>query len=118
MKKTLALTLLTLGALSVACSSEGGGGSRASAILALTPNLVTGATLYGEYCSASCHGTDGAGQGTGEDDLRAAFAMEEDAALLQVVLDGRPGTLMAPFEDLTDQELADIFAYAKSIAGD
>ncbi len=115
MKKTLGLALLSLGILTLGCSD---GGSRATTILALTPNVIAGEALYGEYCSSSCHGVDGAGQGTGEDDLRAAFAMDTDEAILQVVIDGRPRTAMAPFEDLTDQQLADIFGYVKSLVGD
>lgn len=78
------------------------------AILALTPDMENGASVYGLNC-ATCHGTDGAGvEALGGSDIR----QETDQGLIiEVVLDGND-LGMTPFRDiLSDQEIADVSGF-------
>lgn len=126
MKKLLGL--IAVATLCFACSSgeedESGDDSgksddpRVAAILALTPNVASGESLYKSDCVA-CHGESGRGSGEGAaDDLVNSLATNGDEASLTTILDGVPGTLMIRYEGVySDQEFADILAYAKTLGG-
>jgi mono/diheme cytochrome c family protein len=80
----------------------------------------TGERVYLERCSA-CHGEHGDGNGPAAAALDPRPQNFRDAAfwksrtmaqLKQVVLQGKPGTLMAPFEGvLSDEEIDAVVAY-------
>lgn len=90
------------------------------AVLDLTGDAAAGEAIYGGNCS-SCHGADGTG-GIGSS-LVDALAANSDWAILEPVwiqytLDGIDGTLMGAWGDfLSDQEIADVMAYAHDTFG-
>ena len=91
-------------AMVMVSACAGGSGTRADDILALTGDATAGATIYSDNC-AVCHGADGTGGGgpniTGE-------SVGDEA--INVVIDGKES--MTAFGDvLSDQDIADLFAY-------
>ena len=87
--------------LLAACN--GGAGSRADDILALTGDATSGETLFADNC-AVCHAADGSG-GTGPNLSWESVSAE----VVNVILSGEED--MPSFSDLTDQEIADILAW-------
>lgn len=83
----------------------------------------TGGAIYAERCAA-CHGDGGAGDGPAAAALEprprnfreASFwTTRTDDQLRQVVRDGKPGTLMAPFKDvLSSGEIDAVVAYVRT----
>lgn len=120
MKTKVLSTLLVSSLLSFACESTDGAGAadvRIDSTLALTGNATAGAALFGENCSLStCHGTDGKGNGTAGNDLLAFVAQGDDRAFVSIVLNGVDGSTMTNWDEfLTDQQIADLLAYVKSL---
>ncbi|NOH12718.1 MAG: c-type cytochrome [Chloroflexi bacterium] len=74
---------------------------------------ASGAILYNTNC-AVCHGQQGEG-GVGTALIENSYVQEEDnSALVQFLLEGRPGTAMSAFEGrLTETELADLVAFLR-----
>lgn len=91
--------------------------------LALAADPTAGATVYKTECSA-CHGTKGDGKGPASvaltpkpaSFLDAAFwtAERTDEQLATSIRSGKPGTAMAGFPHLTDQQMADLLAYLRT----
>ncbi len=79
------------------------------AILALTGDAGPGMTIYDDNC-AFCHAADGSG-GTGPS-LQVAIGLEE---IVETVYFG-DGIMSAFSDSLTDQEIADVSAYAQTFA--
>ncbi len=90
-----------------------------------------GKVLYEKYC-ATCHGADGAGEGTAaiylnpkpRDFTRGIFkfqstpvgALPTDEDLHRTILKGMPGSAMPSWDRLTDQERTDLIEYIKSLS--
>lgn len=74
---------------------------------------ASGALAYSANC-AVCHGPQGGG-GVGVALVNNAFVQSQDnAALVQFLMDGRPGTAMAGFSGrLPDSELANLVAFLR-----
>jgi mono/diheme cytochrome c family protein len=88
-----------------------GGGSGASA-----PTEVDGAELFLRRCAA-CHGIEGEGNvGPGFAGVADRLTPEEHAS---VIRQGRVGTIgqMPAFADLTDEEVAALVEYERSLSG-
>ncbi|MCB9794979.1 MAG: cytochrome c [Alphaproteobacteria bacterium] len=102
------LPLVLLGL--IACGEKDGGDSAASSreddILALTPDTANGQTVFENNC-ASCHEADGSGN-VGPS---LQGALEDDA--LDYIINGEGG--MPSFSSLSDQDIADVYAYAESL---
>src|SRR5690606_17871355 len=76
-----------------------------------------GAKLYATNCAA-CHQPNGNGMPPAFPALAgSAVVTGDEAALLQVVLKGRPGTAMAPFGHLSDAEIAALATHIRSSFG-
>ncbi|HSF41339.1 MAG TPA: cbb3-type cytochrome c oxidase subunit II, partial [Thermoanaerobaculia bacterium] len=94
------------------------------------PSPARGATLFAQHC-ATCHGTEGRGDGplAGKlNDPRANLrkpgfaslpqgpdAGPEDQALSRVIRHGLPPTSMPGHEWLTDQQVADLVAFVRTL---
>jgi mono/diheme cytochrome c family protein len=100
-----------------ACSSSGNDGGAASvssaqvdAILALTPDLSAGNSIYTTEC-VSCHGTD-ARSGSERRDV-AGDAVANPSGAVRQILGGGGG--MPSFASYSDQQVADLLGYVKSL---
>lgn len=88
---------------------------RAIEIAALQGDPVAGAGSYGGLC-AECHGDDGRGteralHGNRPVDFTTAAHYYRAEVFLTMIIEGVPGTDMEPWEQLPDQEIADIYAH-------
>ena len=70
----------------------------------------SGQGLFRANCSG-CHGLDGRGGGQGPDLTSRPVVHGSDAALIQIITKGVPGTAMPANEDLTDSEASLIVGY-------
>ena len=108
MKNFALIGVLTLSL--AACGDKGDtGADRASDILALSGDATAGETLYTGNCSG-CHGADG----TGSESFPALTGVTADTTHVNIVIDGITGTSMPGFSTLSDQDIADIFAYIEA----
>jgi high-affinity iron transporter len=90
---------------------------------ATAPDLPRGQTVYETRC-APCHGASGGGDGPAAAGLEPKPRNFRDPAfwkgrtveqLRLVVEQGKPGTLMAPFEGiLSEREIDDVLAYVQT----
>lgn len=89
---------------------------------ALAADADRGKQVYTANCMA-CHGTDGDGQGPAamaltpkpSDFTSAAFwDGRSDEALASTVKTGKPGTSMAPFPQLSDEDMDSLVIYLKT----
>lgn len=90
----------------LACADD----PRVAEVLALTPDVEAGATLYETRC-AGCHAPDATG-GTGPDLVDAA-GHHSDEELLDYILFGDGD--MPAYADWPDQDLADVTGYLRSL---
>lgn len=98
------LVLAGLCALPLGC----GPATRADQVATLTGVAASGRGVYEANCS-SCHGSSGRGTTTG---VSLASARTKGATdFLGKVIEGVPGTAMSTFASLSDQQLADVYAY-------
>lgn len=97
-------------------------------------DVAVGKQLFGEYC-ATCHGTDGSGEGAGTGVTlsreRSFLVMPpainnpgflvsaSDAMIKHTVMTGREGTIMPSFKKptLTDEQINAVVAYVRSLQG-
>ncbi len=125
MRRT-ALLLLVL-ALFVAACGDGGDGDVAPADLGANGDAANGETLYLNTCAA-CHGADALGiEGLGKQLAGSDFvASTSEADLYTLIVEGRAsdhpdnitGVAMPPKggnPSLSDESVADIIAYLKSL---
>lgn len=105
------LALLSLCALIAACSSDGSADpARTQTVLGLTADVTSGKTLYTSNC-ASCHGSDGQ-SGSARRNV-AGVADQNASSVVNVMQTGEDE--MPSFSGLSDQQLADILGYVRSL---
>jgi cytochrome c oxidase cbb3-type subunit II len=85
----------------------------------LAARQAAGAKTFITYCSG-CHGANGAGDGPAAPTLLphpANLGLEaySDSALGNLLWNGRPGTSMPAWRDLSKTEFADVIAYVQSL---
>jgi mono/diheme cytochrome c family protein len=86
--------------------------TRAQTIAALTGVAATGQSVYTAQC-VSCHQADGNGNASYKS--ATAFVKANTAeAFFNKTIDGVPGTAMVSYAALTNQQLADCYAYIKN----
>jgi putative heme-binding domain-containing protein len=77
-------------------------------------DLASGSTVFATYC-ARCHGFDGNG-GSGPPLARPKLRRaSDDAAFIDILLHGIPGTAMGAAWMLSEREMAQVTAYARSL---
>lgn len=114
----LVLCILLLMALPLAQAAEAGGGAVPKS--EKVPSAERGKAIFDRTCK-QCHGE--AGDGSGAPTLQPPPAnfhdlgrlmARSDADLFTTITDGRPGTAMSGFKDLTTQDKWDLIAYMRS----
>lgn len=89
-------------------------------------DVEAGKAVFQSNCAA-CHGDKGDGKGPAAmallppptDFTAAAFwAGRDDTALKTVIKVGKPGTSMAGFATLSDDDIANLIAYLKTLKAD
>lgn len=99
-----------IGLATVLAACADGETDRTTIILGLTGDSVAGETLYTNNC-VTCHDADGSGTDGPGNDIR-----DEDAESIVESVIVPPTSSMAAFADLlSDQEIADIAAYATTL---
>jgi len=99
----LARLWMLLGAVACGITEET---DRAEAILALESDSLAGADVYDVECSV-CHGLRG--EGASGPTMAAAVEPHDRASLVDVLLEGVGD--MPSFEELPDQDIADVVTY-------
>lgn len=91
---------------------------------ALAADAEKGKSTYQRNCLA-CHGATGGGDGPAARALRPAppsfadakyWADRTDEQVVAAIKTGRPGTSMMGFGSLTDEQLADLTAYLRTLS--
>ena len=77
----------------------------------LMGDVDNGSTLYASRCAA-CHAADGTG-GVGPDLTSASVDQQDDSMITNIIVNGSGG--MPAFGDLSEQEVADIVAFIRSL---
>jgi mono/diheme cytochrome c family protein len=88
------------------CSSN----ARTSSVEKMTGTASSGASIYATKC-VSCHGSNGRSGSAGVDVAHEARDEAEDA--IEKILEGGGG--MPSFSNLSDQDVADLVAYLKTL---
>src|SRR5262249_3632445 len=86
------------------------------------PSVLRGEPLYDEHC-ADCHGPYGNGDGPLADSLErrppnlvASLAARREGDMLWAVAQGVPGTRMAAFAQLSEDQIWDVLNYVRAQA--
>jgi cytochrome c oxidase subunit 2 len=88
---------------------------RGEQVALLTGVAATGQAVYTANC-ASCHGADGKGTPKSSNvDITDHVKDHTEAEFLGFIINGVKGTDMASHASLSDQQLADLYAYIKSL---
>lgn len=87
--------------------------SRRDHVLSMTGDSSAGATLFAQNC-ATCHGPEGRGSGWAPN-LYERVPTRTDESIVQTLLQGRGG--MPKWDELRDQELADLLAHLRATFG-
>ncbi len=124
-KRTLVFVILIASLLILGLAACGGGGDAASDEQVDT--VAEGKTIYDTLCIA-CHGPDGTGvEGLGKDLTTSEFVKSNtDSEMVAFIIEGRPashpdnttGVDMPPRggnSELTDDDIANIVAYVRSL---
>lgn len=84
--------------------------------------LAQGATVYAKNC-ASCHGTEGQGDGSASDPMPRNFTQAKGwtfertpLRIFQTITEGSPGTSMSAFNTLSVQERMAVTHYIRAMA--
>lgn len=107
MNRSVALGMSLFVAALTACS---GNSARISSVTALTADTVSGKSLYTSNC-ASCHGSDGKSAAGKKNIVSATTSNTSGAVDTMLSGDGE----MPDFANLSDQELANIVGYVKTL---
>jgi mono/diheme cytochrome c family protein len=100
--------MLLVGGLTAVLGGVGCGSSaRVDTIQGLTGTVSSGQTVYETHCK-SCHGATGTQMANA-----AGEAKSNPAEALEVILNGEDS--MPAFDSLSDQELADLLTYLKTL---
>lgn len=111
MNRSVALGLsLLLAAGAGAVTACSGNSARITSVAALTADTVSGKSLYTSNC-ASCHGSDGK-SASGKKNIVSATTSNTSGAI-DTMLSGDGE--MPDFANLSDQELANIVGYVKTL---
>ncbi len=102
--KNVILTLISL----LFISSCGGSEARIDAILKLDAKDENGKSIYEANCSR-CHGSDGSGTSLGP----GIKSENDEEEIIEVTIEGEGS--MPAFDHLSDQEIADLTKYSKSL---
>jgi mono/diheme cytochrome c family protein len=87
--------------------------TQADQVAALTGTASAGQALYASTC-ASCHGANGKGTGSGVD-LFEPLKNDPATEIIETILNGKTGTAMSAYKTvLTNQQVADLYAYMKA----
>ncbi len=107
----LAIALVAVSSLSALTALTGcGSNERTSSIGKLTGTASSGASVYATKC-LSCHGSDGR-SGSAREDI-AHEARDDSDEAIDKILGGGGG--MPSFSNLSDQDIADLVAYLKTL---
>jgi mono/diheme cytochrome c family protein len=87
--------------------------TRAERVLWTGGSAAGGKASFDAYC-AGCHGADGRGTSRGENIITPA-AWYGEVAYLDAIIEGMVGTNMGSYAGLSDQQLADLYAYIRSL---
>ncbi len=109
------LVLLSLSVLALTSCGSATPATRAQTIAALTGVAATGQTLYMQQC-VSCHGPAGdATTASTDNKSMVAYVKANNAeTVIGILVDGVPSTSMVSFAALSNQNLADLYAYVKN----
>lgn len=108
----------TFGPCSCASADDGADSgtqlTRAQTILSMTGVSATGQTVYLQQC-VSCHGAAGDAVTPNTDNKSMVAYVKANTAesVVNIVINGVPMTAMVSFAALSDQNMADLFAYVK-----
>jgi cytochrome c oxidase subunit 2 len=118
----LALPSLVLSLSLAACGgtdtsgNDAGAQTRTDKIVALTGSVSAGELVYQNNGCSGCHGAKGLGTASGPT-LDEPLKNDGKAEIVEVLLDGVKGNAMASYASLSDQQIADLYAYMKSTFG-
>lgn len=89
--------------------------TRQEEVAALTGAATSGKTVFDTNC-ASCHGADGKGTASSSNkDVTATVKTQKAADFIATILNGVMNTSMAGYPQLSNQQLADVYAYIKTL---
>jgi mono/diheme cytochrome c family protein len=113
--KRLSLVVLSLTVLAFTSCGTATPPTRAQTIAGLTGVAATGQNLYMQQC-VSCHGPAGDAMTASTDNksMVAYVKANTSDAVIGIFIAGVPMTSMVSFQALSDQNLADIYAYVKN----
>lgn len=105
-------TALSLSLALAGCGGDPVPATRAQTIEAITGSATQGKTSYESQCAA-CHGLDGKGT-SGGSDLVNSVKTRTGEAFINAIIVGVSGTSMSAYGTLSDQEIANLYAYVKT----
>ena len=111
--KTLPTSVASLVALALVLPACGSSSEAVEAVMALTGEVASGELLYLENC-ADCHLEDGSGDRGPS--LIFHVPKHPDRYLVRLILDGKGD--MPAFNELADQDIADVLAYLRGTFGE
>jgi len=118
----LALSSLVLSLALAGCGgadtsgTDAGVQTRTEKIGALTGDVAAGQLMYENNGCSGCHGAKGLGTTAGPA-LGEPLKNDPKAEVVDVLLNGVKGTAMSSYASLTDQQIADLYAYMKATFG-
>lgn len=112
------LAAFSVALFAAACEMAESPSRRPAAAPGAAPAARTGRDLWLGYC-ASCHGVDGAGSPVATVRFDAAWrAQRRDSTVRAVIMQGVPGTTMAPWgRQLPPAEVDALVAYVRVLSG-
>ena len=127
MKRVCFVFLLAIGLMSQTRPTAQSGKPAGPAQGGLPASMTRGKQVYLEQCLA-CHQADALGvQGMNPPLVKTKWVLGDKTTLVQVVLKGMTGevdingdtyhNVMAPHNDLTDQQIADVLTYVRNNFG-
>jgi len=112
----LSLALAGCGGADNAGNNDAGTQTRTERIVALAGDVAAGQLVYENNACSGCHGATGTGGSAGPT-LQEPLKNDGKAEIIDTLLNGVPKTAMGSYASLTDQQLADVYAYMKTNFG-